>query len=161
MKPKIDIVGVNEALNSLMRVRNQIPVTVPDFLEKSGGKIAQIMKSEMPKKTGKFSTTVGESQSSPRTGEWKYEIGPKNKHYQGRPVGLTIEEGRRAGSPPPPHTALMARYGLTVGQAIKAAQTISQRGVDPNPFAERTLKRSDEVIWKYAIEATKQIVGKF
>lgn len=155
----IEITGVEEVNRGLIRMKQEVSKAVPDKLKMAAVDTEATMKKEAPIQTGSLVRSI---ETTIKKGtDYTAEIGPSNKYFNNRPVGLTVEEGRRAGSPPPPYTALMARYGLTVGQAIKAAQTISQRGVVPNPFVSRTLKRVQTTFPKYGIDAVKQIVNKF
>jgi len=152
------ITGDKEVVVGLQRMASQAPNVLLQTITEAAEEVEQVMKEEAPFVTGGFRSSIG---SEVNAMALEAKIGPDNSAYYGRPVGVSIEKGRQAGAAKPPWLALYARYGLSIAQAMKAAKTISEKGIGPNPFAERTFNKILPMVEAKGLEAAYEITGMF
>lgn len=153
-----EVKGDKQVISGLTNMANSVKFELNNSLKRMAERTESEMKGEAPRRTGSFSESIGYYLD---TGAMMASIGPNDAVFGGRPVGRTIELGRTPGAARPPAKALMDRYGLTLGQAIQAAKTISERGVRGNPFAMRTYEKIQPLVGRYSMEAVVKITEKF
>jgi len=151
------ITGDKEVVAGLQRMASQAPNILLQTITEAAEEVERVMKDEAPFATGGFASSIGSEIDSMAI---EAKIGPDNSVYFGRPVGVSIEKGRQPGVAPP-WLALQARYGLSIAQAMKAAKTIAEKGIGPNPFAERTFNKILPMIEAKGLEATYEITEIF
>lgn len=156
----VSIKGLPGLVAALKNMANTSTAEMMNSMEESAQEAQEIMRSNIPSRTGSLSSAVSYEVRNEGSKVVAY-VGPDDGNFGGRSVGRAVELGLGSGQAFPPASAIADRYGLSLGVGFLVARAIFQKGSGGVFYGEKTYDMVEGLFAQRGISTLLQIANKF